>query len=147
MKETQQMAVLWAALEKTAAKEARRDELVAGASHELHVSLAGTIDGETVGQIVRATLSVGHDSQKASSAAPKPAEVIACVLDKLNEATREAILSGLPKQFAAAGQLPDVPASLVKAASRLLGQLRNSEQITQRGAVACRYQLGAGNPP
>lgn len=145
MKEKQRMAVLWTALGKTAAKEASRDELAAGASHELHLSIAGTIDGETVGQTVRATLTVGHDSLKASSSGPKPAEVIACVLDNLNEATREAILKRLPERFAAMGQLPDVPASLVKAAERLLGQLRNAEQSTQRGPVACRYQLGTGD--
>jgi len=147
MKDKQRMAVLWAALAKTAAKEARRDELLAGATHELHLSIAGTIDGEPVGQIVRATLSVGHDFAKASSSGPKSAEVIACVLHKLNAATREAVLNGLAEHFAATTQLPDVPASLVNAANRLLGQLRNWEQITQRGPVACRYQLGTGGPP
>jgi hypothetical protein len=143
MKESQRTAVVWAALGKVAAKEARRDELTAGGSHVLHLSVAGHVDDEPVAQIVRGVLCVGHDALKASSTGPAAAGVVACILAKLNAVTREQICRTLPEEYAAAGKLPEVDASLSAAAESLLTRLRTKDQVTQRGAVSCSYQLGA----
>lgn len=142
MKTNELKAVCWAVLNKTSAKELRRDDLGAGQTHEAHVAIAARIGGQKVEQIIEGSLSIGHDTQRASSSGPKPADVLGVVLDKLNDATREAILRDLPEQYAAAGnQLPPIAKARQAEAKQLLERLRNKSTEIARGAVACNYRL------
>ncbi len=135
-------AIAWHALLKTADKEAVRDDLEAGETHRIDLAVSGSIDGESFEQSISAILSVGHDSQRASSATPDVNCIVAAILAKLNTATREAILRDLPEQFAAAGcTLPDVPAGITEAATAMLVRLRAKKTTNVRGSVSCKYRL------
>jgi hypothetical protein len=135
-------AIAWHALLKTADKEAVRDDLSAGVSHTIDLAVSGSIDGESFEQHISAVLSVGHDSQRATSATPALDHIIGAILAKLNTATREAILRDLPEQFAAAGcQLPEVPAAIAEKATAMLVRLRAKKSVDVRGSVSCKYRL------
>lgn len=136
-------AVAWHALLKVADKESVRDDLAPGSLHSIDMAVSGSIDGEDFEQHIAATMTVGHDSTRATSATPALAEVVGAILAKLNTATREAILRDLPEQFAAAGcQLPEVPSDIAEKAAAMLVRLRAKKSVDVRGPVSCKYRLG-----
>jgi hypothetical protein len=136
-------AIAWHALLKTADKEACRDDLEAGSTHIVNLNVAGDIDGQAFDQHITAVLAVGHESTRATSATPSVDRVIASILAKLNEATREAILRDLPEVYAANGcELPEVPAAIAEKTSAMLQRLRAKKQIDVRGSVSVKYSLG-----
>jgi hypothetical protein len=135
-------AIAWHALLKTADKEAVRDDLAPGSSHCVNLTVAGDVDGQSFERSISAVLSVGHDSTRATSATPAADRVIASILAKLNERTREAILRDLPEDFAANDcSLPDVAPELAVKAAAMLSRLRAKKPIDVRGSVSCRYSL------
>jgi len=141
----QQAAVLWAALDKIAEKEGRRADLCEGASYDVALAIAGQVSGHPIERQATAVLSVGHGYTKASPSGPPAAHLLACILSKLNEATRQKLLDELPELFARAGGLPEVEHDLVDAAERMLRRLRNKAPVAQNGPISCRYVL-AGAP-
>lgn len=137
----QRPAALWAILAKIASKEWVRGELPGGLACEYHLSVAGVVGGAPVATSAGGILTVGADQQKASSTGPKAEHVLACVLSKLNETTRDKILAELPEHFAKEGELPDVSALLMERTKQFLARLRNKKQITARGPIGCQYEL------
>jgi hypothetical protein len=136
-------AVAWHALQKTADKEAARDDLPPGSAHLVNFAILGDIDGERFEQSISATLTVGHDSTRATSSTPSADRVVASILAKLNERTREAILRDLPEDFAANGcSLPDVSPELAEKAAGMLVRLRAKKTVDVRGSISCKYRLG-----
>ena len=142
MAEQELAAVLWAATDKAAAKEVDRDALPAGESRHVRLMITGEIDGQTIHRSLHGTLNIGHDQQRAVSATPQQGTLVALILSKLNEATREKILTGLPRQFAADGQWPEVSAELVQAAETMLRQIRATKTINVHGNIRFNYDLG-----
>lgn len=149
MESKERAAVLWAALGKIAEKEGRRADLCEGATYDVTLAVAGDVGGQATERQATAVLSVGHGYAKASPAGPPAAHLVACILDKLNGATRQKLLDELPEAFARAGGLPEVDKGLIDAAEGMLRRLRSKDQVVQKGAVSCRYELavpGAGHP-
>lgn len=147
MQEKERTAALWAALAYVAGKEARRDELADGAVYECKLSIAGQVGDQRVDVPVEATLHVGHPSQRASSSGPSTEHLVACLLSRFNERTRERIVRGLPEEFAAHdGKLPEVTSAQLDAAKGLLARLRVKTTVTQRGPVSGHYALPGGRP-
>ncbi len=136
-------ALVWAALDKAAGKEKRRELLQPGAKHNVSLELSGAVDGQAIDRRqVAGVLSIGHDSTRASSSGPAAGEVLGYLLAKLNPKTREKILRTLPEEFAAGGgKLPAVDADIVAAAENLLGRLRNKVTKESRGAVNFSYTV------
>lgn len=135
-------AVAWHTLLKTADKEACRDNLIAGESHVVNLSVTGDVDGQTFSEHMRAVVTVGHDTTRASSATPDLGHLIGAILSKLNEATREAILRDLPEQYAAAGcQLPEVSQEIADKTDAMLKRLRAKRTTNVRGSVSVKYCL------
>ena len=124
----------WHALAVSARKPATdcRDDLAPG-SYPIDVTLR-----------VRGTLTVGHDSETASTVTPHADELLALVLAKLNRQTREKIFRELPAEFeASGGQLPPVALELVESASKLTEKLRRRVTQHRRGPVAGKFQVEA----
>lgn len=135
-------AVLWAALGKVAAKEARRDLLREECSYPVNVIVTGRVVDVDVRKSIRADLTVGSEQTRASSRGPDNTHLLACILGKLNQKTREKLCRDLPEDFLKAGEsLPDVELSLHAMAKSLLSRLRSKQSTTVAGSVSCRYQL------
>ncbi len=142
------LAAAWAAVEKVAAKEGGRDDLTPGASHVVHLTVAGDVDGTPLEQSFSGVLTVGHDQRRATSATPAQPRLVAAILAKLNQVTRNRVLRELPAEFAASGGLlPVADEQLVTEAEEMLRKLRAEHEVVARGAVRCEYKLmPAGEP-
>lgn len=127
-------AAVLTTLGKLSDKWAERDELTDGASYDITGTVAGTIDGHAFSMPIDCTLTVGHESVKASSVTPKQTNIVAAILAKLNTATRTKIVQDLLDEYR---ETHDVAASehMVEMADMLLSGLREAKQVTQRGAV------------
>ncbi len=121
-------------LGKISDKWAERDELTDGASYAITGSVNGAVDGCSFSLPIDCTLTVGHESVKASSATPKQANIVAAILSKLNTATRTKIVQDLLDEYR---ETRDIAASehMIEMADMLLSGLREAKQVTQRGAV------------
>ncbi|MBC8356985.1 MAG: hypothetical protein H8E66_33860 [Planctomycetes bacterium] len=139
-------AVLWAATDKAASKEADRDVLPANDSRQVRLMITGEIDGLTVHRSLHGTLMVGADQERAVSATPNQATLVALILSKLNEATRDKILADLPRQFAEEGKWADVSPNLVESAEQMLRDIRSKKTIKVRGNVRFAYHIAATTP-
>lgn len=138
-------AVALAVLSKIAGNESFRDSLEAGSAHVCNLTISGDVDGLPLAPCqVKSTLTIGHDSQRASSSNPPLATLIGNILAKLNKATRDAVLRDLPADYTANGnELPAVDAEIEAATDAMLKTLRASKQTSVRGSVACKYSLEA----
>ena len=138
-------AVLWAATDKVAGKELDRDKLNQNESHQVRLMVTGEIDGKTIHRSLHGTLKVGADQERAVSATPDQPTLVALILSKLNEATREKILAELPQQFAALGTWPEVAPHLIESAEQMLRNIRSKKTIKVRGNV--RFVYDANGQP
>jgi len=122
------------------AKECRRDDIPDGGAYKVRLQLAAQVnDGPVFLQAFDCDMTVGHESTRASSVNPQPAELLGLVLGKLNAATRETILRELPAEFAANGNaMPEVPKEIAEAAAGLLAKLRASKSQVVRGSVSVK---------
>lgn len=138
------LATLFHTLAKAADKEAIRDDLRAGSCQIVNATISGDIDGAAFQPLaISAVLTVGHDSQRASTVTPAVPHLIASILAKLNGQTRDAILRDLPNDFDAAGcKLPEVPAELIERTEAMLIRLRAKVSSPVRGSVSCKYSVG-----
>ena len=139
-------AVLWAATDKVAAKELDRDRLQANETHRVRLMITGEIDGRTVHRSLHGTLSVGADQKRAVSATPDQPTLVALILSKLNEATRDKILTELPDQFAKLGTWPEVSPKLVESAEQMLRSIRSKKTVKVRGNVRFAYDSAKHSP-
>ena len=139
----QETAVVWAALEKIAGKERRRELLQPGAKHNVALSVSGSIDDRTIDRRkIAGVLSVGHDSTRTSSSGPGMTEVVGYLLAKLNPRTREKILRTLPEEFAAGeNTMPVVDGDILESAKNLLGRLRAKQTVSAKGPVSFHYTV------
>ncbi len=128
-------AIALAALEKWATKEGDRDELAAGSSYDVSLTIDGLVDGQDFADACIGRLLVNHDSQQAHSTGPKPAVLVAALLADLPPRRRQQILDRLPDQYLAAGGRLEVDPDLLADAERMLERLRTSSTITRRGSV------------
>jgi hypothetical protein len=141
-------AAAWAALEKVASKEGGRDDLAAGARHVVRLTLTGEVDGMPFEQSIAGVLTVGHDQRRAASTTPAQPRLVAAILAKLNQVTRNRVLRELPAEFAASGgMLPVDDDALVTAAEEMLRKLRAEHEVVARGAVRCEYKLISVDEP
>ena len=135
-------SIVWSAIGKVASKEHSRDELQPGSQHVVQLDVSGTVDGRAFQRNLNAVLSVGHDQVKATSVTPEQPQLLAVILSKLNQQTRDKILRELPDEFAEnGGHLPDVEEELVDTVSTMLQSLRAKKRVQARGPVRCEYQL------
>jgi hypothetical protein len=129
-------AVAWHALLKTADREAVRDDLSAGTAHTIDLAVSGTVDGEEFFEHIVGQLSVGHDSQRASSANPPLDKLIGYILSQLNESHRNAILR-LPALYAEQGcELPEVSPAIAAETDAFLKKFRAAKTAKVRGSVS-----------
>ena len=135
------LSILFAALGKIGSKESRRELLDPG-SHEVVVRMSGSVDNVPFRGIkIEGTLSIGEETQRTSSSAPPPDEVVAYFLGCLAPRARDQILRSLPDAFAKLGRLPDVDEERLEEAKGLLARLRARRDETASGAVSCRYAV------
>ena len=135
-------AMLWAAVAKAASKEVEHDALPRGEQSKVRLMITGEIDGQTVHRSLLGELAVGEDQQRAMSATPDQATLVALILAKLNRITREKILAELPLLFAAHGDCwPEVDGGLLSSAERMLKQIRARKTVTVRGSVRYKYDV------
>lgn len=133
-------AIAWAAADKIAGKEFRREQL-GECSHRVDLSIVAMIDDkhEFAGAFT-ALLTIGADTTRSTSSACDLNQLVGFLLSKFNESTREKLLRDLPSEFAKRGNaLPDVEPAIVETAKQLLSKLRCQTQSTAKGAVAVKY--------
>jgi hypothetical protein len=139
------LAAAWHAIAKAADKPATatRAGLPAGTSHDIDLRIVATIDDTQQIEIeASGTLSVGHDSVRASSSTPDADRLLATVLAKLNRQTREAILRDVPEEFAANGnQLPELPEEAIAAAKAFHQRLRAKVEQKVKGTVRFAHKI------
>lgn len=122
------------AIEKYCGKFADRDLLPDGSAFNVDCSLLGSINGSQFELPIVATLTVGHESTKASSSTPAVVNVVAALLGKLNTATRTKAIADIVAGYAETGDV-DATSEMIEMAEELLASLRQSKQVTARGAV------------
>ena len=127
------------ALSKLAEKWSDRDQLVDGEAYTLQGSVAGTINGQPFSMPIDSTLTVGHESTRASSWTPDYVDILAVVLGKLNTATREAVMGEILDDYASDGCLSPKE-EYHEMVDAFLSHMRQHKQITQRGAVKVKPQ-------
>lgn len=122
----------WHAAKGVVAKaaDAVRDELAPG-RYEVDYKLR-----------VQGHVDVAEDIECAASEAPNTVHLIAALLEKLDEPTRERILNDLPQRFEKAGcELPKVKQATLDRAEKMLERLRSKVTRTRRGAVKAMVKL------
>lgn len=129
------IASLWGALQYQAKKLFSRDELRAGASTPVDLRIVGIVGGQVVDETVAGSLTVGHETEKASNTAVPTTAIVAYLLEQLPATRREWLLENLPSIFQAAGKLELGDDSYRETADLLLKQLRAKSTKTSRGAV------------
>ncbi len=131
-------AAVWAAVNYLAAKEIEtsRDELTAGKSYGVNLYIAGQIDdGPVFRQSLSGKLDVGHSSEVAASHTPGgDKRLIAIIMGKLNQATREALLRELPTDYAG-DEPPTANAAIEAEVDAMLKALRAGKKSPRRGIV------------
>ena len=141
--EADPMAIVWAVMEKVGSGERDPQLLAEGSRHEVDLQLSGHVDGRWLNKRVGATVTIGHDQTKSTSATPQLAHLVAYILGKLNNQTRMRVLNDLPDEFAANDcVLPDAEESCVLLSAKLLKKLRSKKQIRARRAIRCQYRIG-----
>ena len=142
------LAAAWAAVEKVAAKEGGRDDLTpahptSSTSRWRAMSMARRWNNPSAAFLPWGTISPGD-----KLATPAQPRLVAAILAKLNQVTRNRVLRELPAEFAAsAGLLPVADEQLVTEAEEMLRKLRAEHEVVARGAVRCEYKLmPAGEP-
>jgi hypothetical protein len=125
---------LWAGVGYLSKKRTVRDHLTPGETRVAGV-IAGTVGRSVVELPFCGRLIVGDDQAAASSSAPDTSHVVAILLDRLGDGDRDRLLATLPREFEAAGELPDVPAERIDQAAELLKRLRSSTMTARRGNV------------
>lgn len=136
--------VAWAAIEKIAAKQKLAEQPKSGAaegiSSSIQLVLSGAIDGQPFRQSFDSVITIGHGLSKTSSVTPAVPELLAHVLSRLNERTRERILADVVDDFVANGNaLPVSDEGLVARCNELLAELRSTRTVIARGPVRVQY--------
>lgn len=121
-------------LSKFADKFADRDELVDGQAYKLVADVSGSINDVPFSLPVEATLTVGHESVRASSTTPKTNCVIAAILGKLNAATRAKVVQDVLDEYRETQNVTADP-HMVELVDAFLAGLRQIKQESVRGAV------------
>lgn len=138
-------AVAWHAVAKIAEKEMAKGELrnrfEEGASYAAEINVSAIVGGEVFEATADTVLTIGHDSERAASQTPNPAGLIAYLLGKMNEATRESVLRELPGQFTELGDYPAVSSDVEKATAEMLKKIRAAKRGPVRGQVKCQYAM------
>ena len=143
-KETSLANIAWKTLEKVAAKEQNRDEFVDGTQHKVNLEILGTVNGRPVFQRIASTLLIGHAQTKSSSVNPQVVELVAYILSKLNQSTRDRILNDIPSAFVENEyHIPETDEELVAQSREMLKQLRRSVTVNARGPIHCEYEIEA----
>ncbi len=133
---------IWAALEKIGAKQKNHKELSQGSRHKLSLQLSGEIDGDNFSETVSCTISIGHEFERNTSTTPHLNSLLAFILSKLNQSTRDYLLRTIPEDFASNDQqLPSVDDSLTEQAELMLSKLRASKRVNSRAAVRVVHSI------
>lgn len=127
-------SILFGSLEYFCGKRYRRDHLAPGSTRVQGV-ISATVGRAAVEIPFGGQLEVGEDQESGSSCAPDTNHVVGYLLDQFDAATRDRLLARLPKEFEAAGQLPEVPESRIAESKELLKRLRSNIVKTKRGNV------------
>ena len=119
---------------KSAEQRFIRSDLPAGSKHRVKVLINADVDGYPFSDLWETQLEVGHDSVRAHSVGVTPGELLAYLLSKVNETTRQATLRDLSEVFAKHGKLP-VDDLEVEAADAALQRLRQKKDQKVKGTV------------
>ena len=134
--------VVWAALEKIGGKQKDREAIEPDSTHDVCLTLSGTVNGEPFEQQLSSILQVGSDLRKATSTTPELPTLVAVILSKLNRVTREKLLNEIPDEFRENNQrLPNCNEDFVDQATRMLQRLRAEKQIQVKGPLRCEVKL------
>ena len=133
---------VWASLEKIGGKQKAHDQLKKGASHQICLQIEGSVDGERFSQTIHSVIRIGYDCERKTSATPQQARLLAFLLSKLNQTTRDYLLRCVPDEFARHHQqIPPVDETIVRQADEMLARLRAEKRIQARGAIRCEYSM------
>lgn len=136
----QRAAAVWASLAAVAGKEGKRDDLIDGSKAIVNAKITGTVDGFEFAPItVNSILSVGHETERASSSLPQPSQLLAIVFAKLNAKTRESVIREVSEEFAASGEYPAVDDAIGVQVEEFLSSMRQSKRQVTRGAVKVQH--------
>jgi len=116
-------------------KLAVREDLSPGMTTPIQATIRGTVGSTAVEESIDGVLTVGHDSEAASSSGAPAEQVTAVLLDQLPEARRQLVLRSLPDKYRKEQRLPEVPKERLEEARQFLKQLRSTRTVTRRGTV------------
>ncbi len=122
------------ALSKTLGDASDRDQINDGSAFHVSATISGQIDGYAFELPVDCSMTVGHESTRASSVNPKINEVVGLILSKLNGATREAVKRDVLTHFAETNTV-EASDEATKDAGEFLSALRQQVSQTVRGSV------------
>jgi len=130
-------AICLEAVSKSLEKASRRDDIADGTNCVVDLMIAARINNGPVWRhTATCDFSVGHTSERASSTISGMNKLLAYVMGKLNEATREAILRDLVGEYQTAGcEFPDSPKEIESATENMLKQIRACKKQVVRGTV------------
>lgn len=123
------------ALKYHASKYAVRDDLPDGFETDCVIDVHATFGKQIVQETIAGRLSVGHDSQSASTSKADDAHVVAWLLDQLTQSDQQDLMKRLLSHKKLHGELPEVGKAAKENAKLLLNGLRDQVTVTRRGTV------------
>lgn len=139
------LSVAWhsiASIAKKYANKAARNLLSPG-SHEVRLSVEGSVDGEIFSDHFAGELQIGGD-EKTSTSSVDQVGLVALLLDNMPKTRSEKILLELPAEFTKlGGKLPEVSDERRHQAEALLAHIRSREEKPKRGAVRFQHKPAA----
>lgn len=130
-------AICLEAVSKSLEKIGRRDDIADGTNCVVDLMIAARVNNGPIWRhAATCDFSVGHASERAASTISGMNKLLAYVMGKLNEQTREAILRDLVGEYQTAGcEFPDSPKEIESATENLLKQIRACKKQVVRGTV------------
>ncbi len=111
-----------------------RDALQDGSAYSIDADISGKIDGQAFNMPLVATLTVGHETDRATSATPDVTAIIARLLSKMNAKTQASVLDELQTELALHGKI-EATAEQKATVEEFTKSLRQSKVISVRGSV------------
>lgn len=134
-------AAIWQFASKVSGENSDRDSLKDGGVYAVKLHVAAEIEGQVYQSNFEGSVSVGHESVRASSVGATAGEVLAYLLSKMNAATRENTLREMAEVYAANGNSLPVTTAEVEAADEAMKRLRQKTESKVRGSVKVTYQV------
>ena len=127
-------SAVYHALSKLGDKFGDRDQLTDGETYRVDCQIAGSVNGHPFTLPVDATLTVGHESMRASSVTPHVNDILAIILGFVSEDTRRDLIEYLLDEYKATGKLKADEAQLA-IVDEMLSHMRQATNQPVRGSV------------